>query len=185
MSVRPSPGWPLVFALGVIACGPALPARQGAQEPEAMDVRAALERRYEENAEAFRRGDLAAVMWLRAPDFHTFTPDGQRHDRAEMEQRTRGFINGIRKWNSQTNTIDSLHVAGDTAFATVTQRLDRMALRPDNQVHHVETWATQRETWVRRSGSWLLWRVDRITNQGRRIDGQPDRPAAAPAGTPR
>jgi ketosteroid isomerase-like protein len=110
-------------------------------------------------------------MRLRAPDVHTYTPDGQRHDRAEMEQRTRGFMNGIRKWNSQRNTIDSLRVAGDTAFATVTQQLDRLAMGPDNQVHHVETWVTQRETWVRQGGSWLLWRVDRIRDQGRRVDG--------------
>ena len=149
-----------------------------------MEVRAALERRYEENAEAFRRGDLAAVMRLRAPDFHTFSPDGQRHDRAAMEQRTRGLMNGIRKWNAQRNTIDSVRVAGDTAFATVSQRLDRLALRPDNQVHHVETWATQRETWVRHGGTWLLWRVDRVRDQGRLVDGRPDPPAAAPAVTP-
>ena len=169
--MRLSPGWPPIVVLGLIACGPALPARPGALPPEAMGVRVALERRYEENAEAFERGDLAAVMRLRAPGFHTFTPDGQRHDRAEMEQRTRGFMNGIRKWNSQRNTIDSLRVAGDTAFATVTQQLDRLAMGPDNQVHHVETWVTQRETWVRQGGSWLLWRVDRIRDQGRRVDG--------------
>lgn len=181
MKVPQSRGWPPILALGLTACGPALPARPGALPPEAMDVRTALELRYEENAEAFQRGDLGAVMRLRAPDFHTFTPDGQRHDRAEMEQRTRGFMNGIRKWNAQRNTIDSLQVAGDTAFATVTQQLDRMALRPDNRVHHVETWATQRETWLRQGGSWLLWRVDRIRNQGRLVDGQPDPPAAAPS----
>ena len=167
--------------MGLIACAQGSPATQGAPSPDARDVRAELADRYEENAEAFRRGDLAAVMRLRAPDFHTFTPDGQRHDRAEMEQRTRSFMNGVRKWNSQRNTIDSLRVAGDTAIATVTQQLDRLAMRPDNQVHHVETWVTQRETWVRHGGSWLLWRVDRIGDQRRLVDGRPDPPAAAPA----
>ncbi len=33
--------------------------------------------------------------------------------------------------------IDSLHVVGDTAVAIVWQFVDRMALRPDNRVHHV------------------------------------------------
>ena len=82
-------------------------------------------------------------------------------------------MNGIRKWNSLDITIDSLHVVGDTAFATVHQHFDRMALRPDNQVHHVETWATQRETWVRHDGAWLMLRVDLVRNQRRLVDGKP------------
>ncbi len=32
------------------------------------------------------------------------------------------------------------YVVGDTAVAVIWQFLDRMALRPDNQVHHVQTW---------------------------------------------
>jgi ketosteroid isomerase-like protein len=137
------------------------------------DVRAELVRLYAVNVEAYKRGDLVAVMRLRAPEFHALTADGLRHERAAMEQRMQGVMNGIRKWNSQTLTIDSLHVVGDTAFAIVSQHLDRMALRPDNQVHHVETWVTQRETWVRHGGAWLMWRVDQLRNQRRLVDGKP------------
>jgi ketosteroid isomerase-like protein len=138
------------------------------------DVRADVVRLYEENAEAYKRGDLAAVMRLRAPDFHALTPDGLRHDRAAMEQYMQGVMNGIRKWNTLAFAIDSLHVVGDTALAIVSQHLDRMALRPDNQVHHVETWVTQRETWVRHEGGWRMWRVDQLRNQRRLVDGKPE-----------
>jgi hypothetical protein len=55
----------------------------------------------------------------------------------------------------------------------VSQHLDRMALRPDNAVHHVLTWVTQRETWIRNRGEWLMWRVDQLRNQRRVIDGRP------------
>src|SRR4030095_16551554 len=143
-----------VSAAALIVYAPAVLRSQSAT-PNVPDVRAELVRLYDVNAEAYKRGDLAAVMRLRAPDFHSLTPDGLRHDRAEMEQYIQGIMNGIRKWNFLTFTIDSLHVVGDTAFAIVSQHLDRMALRPDNQVHHVETWVTQRETWVRRGGQWL------------------------------
>jgi ketosteroid isomerase-like protein len=146
---------------------------QGAAAANVADVRAELVRLYKQNAEAYERGDLAAVMRLRAPDFHALTPDGVRHDRAAMEQRMQGVMNGIRKWNSQTFTIDSLLVVEDTAFAIVSQHLDRLALRPDNQVHHVETWVTQRETWVRHGGVWLMWRVDQLRDQRRLVDGKP------------
>ena len=82
-------------------------------------------------------------------------------------------MNGIRTWNGLTFTIDSLTVGGDTAFAVVAQHLDRMALRPDNLVHHVETWVTQRETWIRSGSRWLLWRVDQLRDQRRLVDGEP------------
>jgi ketosteroid isomerase-like protein len=146
---------------------------QGTEATSKAEVRAELTRLYTENAKAFERRDLAAVMRLRAPDVHSLTPDGLRHDRAEMERMIEGFMNGVRKWNVQNVTIDSLHVVGDTAYAIVSQHLDRLALRSDNQVHHVETWVTQRETWVRHGASWLMWRVDQLRNQRRLVDGKP------------
>jgi len=136
-------------------------------------VRAELEKAYQENTAAFKRWDLAAVMALRAPDFHTVTSDGATQDRQAMEQYITGIMNGIKKWNKIDFTIDSLDVRGDTAFATVSQHVDRMALRPDNAVHHVETWVTQRETWVKHDARWLMWRVDQLRNQRRLVDGKP------------
>lgn len=137
------------------------------------ETRAQLERLYAENNNAFLRWDLPGVMALRAPDFHAMTPDGLTNDRATMERYIEGLLNGIRKWNTLNFTIDSLRVVGDTAFAIVSQHLDRMALRPDQQVHHVQTWATQRETWIRSGTRWLLWRVDQIRDQRRLVDGRP------------
>jgi ketosteroid isomerase-like protein len=132
-----------------------------------------LEKAYQENSAAFLRWDVAGVMALRAPDFHTVNADGVTQDRKAMERYTTGIMNGIKKWNTIEFTIDSLDVRGDTAFATVSQHLDRMALRPDNNVHHVETWVTQRETWVRHDSRWLMWQVDQLRNQRRMVDGQP------------
>jgi ketosteroid isomerase-like protein len=162
-----------LVAVVVGACASTPAARRSAREDEVAIVREALIRRYAENAEAYRRGDLAAVMRLRAPDFHTITPDGQRRDRAAMEQYIQGMMNGTRTWNAMTLTIDSLQVVGDTAIALVSQHLDRMALRPDDQVHRVESWVTQRETWVRHAGTWLMWRVDQLRDQRRQVDGKP------------
>ncbi|MGE5835835.1 MAG: nuclear transport factor 2 family protein [Acidobacteriota bacterium] len=156
--------------IALTACAPLLGSR--GQESRAS-VRAELERRYAENAAAFMKGDLQAIMALRAPDFHAVTPDGVTQDRAAMERYTQGLLNGIKKWNKITQTIDSLDVVGDKAIVTMSQHLDRLALRPDNQVHRVETWATQRETWIRVGSRWFLWRVDRVRNQRRLVDGKP------------
>lgn len=136
-------------------------------------VRKELEAWYRLNTDAFDRHDVQAIMALRAPGFFTVAADGTTRERAAMEQYTLGFLNGVKKWNRHSISIDGLRVVGDTAIAVVSQYLDRMALRPDNDVHHVETWVTQRETWVRTRGQWLLWRVDQLRNQRRLVDGRP------------
>ena len=161
-----------VLILTLLA-GCALASANRAAADRVTDTRVELERWYAENSEAFQRWDLQAIMALKAPDFHSITPDGVTHDRADMERYTEGLLHGIRKWNALTFSIDSLHVVGDTAVAIVSQHVDRMALRPDNQVHHVETWVTQRETFIRSGTRWLLWRVDQLRNQRRLVDGQP------------
>jgi ketosteroid isomerase-like protein len=156
----------------IVLSGCAL-AQRGVAVTDTAQVRNALEAQYEKNIKAYERADVEAIMALRAPHFHTVTPNGRTQDRAAMESYTRGFLNGVKQWNRQTITIDSLRVSGDTAFAIVSQHLDRMALRPDDQVHHIETWVTQRETWIHVRGAWLLWRVDQLRNQRRMVDGKP------------
>jgi ketosteroid isomerase-like protein len=144
----------------------------GQESADLARVHAELDSLYALNSAAFMRGDVPALMELRADDFHTIAADGTRRDRRAMQEYMQGIINGIRTWNQITFVIDSLNVVGDTAIAVVWQFLDRMGLRPDNQVHHVQTWVTQRETWVRQRGRWLLWRVDQLRNQRRLVDGR-------------
>ena len=144
-----------------------------ASQQSTAAVRKEFEGRYAENAAAFRKWDVKAIMALRAPDFQTVGPDGATQDRAAMERYTQGLLNGIKKWNKIEQTIDSLEVAGDKAIVTLSLHLDRQALRPDNEVHRVETWSTQRETWTRIGSKWFLWRVDQVRNQKRLIDGKP------------
>ena len=90
-----------------------------------------------------------------------------------MENYIEGFLNGVKEWKSMNFTFDSIRVARDTVSAIVSQHLDRMALRQDNAVHRVETWVTQRETWIRSGGKMLLWRVDQLRDQRRMVDGKP------------
>jgi ketosteroid isomerase-like protein len=159
------------LSLSLLAAAIAALSRPSAAQ-NANAVRAQLERRYAENAGAFKRWDINGIMALRAPDFHAVGPDGAVSDRKEMELRTQSLLNGIKKWNAIEQVMDSLRVSGDTAFVTMSQHLDRQALRPDNELHHVETWATQRETWMRINGKWYLARVDQVRNQRRLVDGK-------------
>src|SRR5262245_50988769 len=63
------------FVLLLGACG--APAVQQAAVADTARIRKELEALYRRNAEAFLDHNVAAVMALRAADFHTVTPDGR------------------------------------------------------------------------------------------------------------
>jgi len=165
----------LLLAVGVAGSMESVQSRAGQSSgrPDAAQVRRELEAWYADNNRAFLAKDLTAIMNLRSAEFHTITPDGVRSDRAAMEQRTLGMLNGVEQWIDISVEIDSLEVIENEARAVVRQHLVRRALRPDGLVHHVETWVTQREVFRREPAGWRLYRVDDIRDQRRLVDGKP------------
>jgi ketosteroid isomerase-like protein len=166
----------ILVALGAAGCATSntsLP-DPGPTASDPTTVRREIEAWYDENKRAFLAEDLAAIMALRTEDFHAVAPDGDVRDRAAMELYTEGILNGIERWIAMEFELDSLSVSGDLARAVVDQHLVRMALRPDGEVHHVETWVTQAETWRRTPEGWKLYRVDGLRDQRRLVDGKPD-----------
>ena len=139
-------------------------------------VRKAIEEWYGRNVEAFNAKDVAAIMALRTEDFHTITPDGKVNTRADMEARTKLFLDRIDRFISQDNRIGTIEVEGDLASADVTQRTVRMQRFPDGALHKVEAGAVQRETWKKTSEGWKLYRVDNIRDDGLLVDGKPYKP---------
>jgi len=167
--------WWLILLLIAAGCAHRAPATAHLTMPtDSATVHRQLDQRYAENARAFNAKDMKAIMALRTPDFHSVTPDSVTHDYADMEQRTRGLLNGVKRWISVRFDIVHLELEGDLARAMVKQHVDRMALRPDGKVHHVETWVTQRETWRWTAEGWKLYRVDDLHDQRRLVDGQPE-----------
>jgi ketosteroid isomerase-like protein len=139
-------------------------------------VRKAIEDWYARNMEAFKAKDVAAVMALRADDFHTITPDGKVNTRADMETRTRLFLDRIDHFISQENQIGTIEVEGRLASADITQKTVRMQRFPDGNLHKVEAVAVQRETWKKTTEGWKLYRVDNIRDGGLFIDDKSYKP---------
>jgi ketosteroid isomerase-like protein len=139
-------------------------------------VRVAIEAWYASNMEAFKAKDVAAIMALRTDDFHTITPDGKVNTRADMEVRTRGFLDRIDHFISQDNQIGTIQVEGDLASADITQRIVRMQRFPDGVLHKVESGAVQRETWKKTAEGWKLYRVDKIRPGEILVDDRPHKP---------
>lgn len=136
-------------------------------------VRKALTDWYARNMAAFKAKDVAAIMALRADDFHTITPDGRVNTRAEMETRTKLFLDRIDHFISQDNQIGTIEVEGDFASADITQKTVRMQRFPDGTLHKVESAVVQRETWKKTAERWKLYRVDNIRDGGLLVDDKP------------
>lgn len=139
-------------------------------------VRKALEDWYASNMAAFEAKDLAAIMALRADDFHTITPDGRTNTRADMEARTRAFLERIDHFISQDNQIGTIELEGDLASADITQKTVRMQRFPDGTLHKVESSVVQREAWKKTADGWKLFRVDNIRDGRLLVDHKPFQP---------
>ncbi|HEX5702450.1 MAG TPA: nuclear transport factor 2 family protein [Pyrinomonadaceae bacterium] len=139
-------------------------------------VRKAIEDWYARNMAAFKAKDLAAIMALRADDFHTVTPDGTVNTRAYMETRTRLFLERIDHFISQDNQIGTIEVEGDLASADISQKTVRMQRFPDGTLHKVESAVVQRETWKKTVEGWKLYRVDNIRDGDLLLDDKPYKP---------
>lgn len=117
----------MVCLLTTLIVGPGCARRveTGAEPDSLAFVRRQLEARYAENEAGFFARDPDRVMCLRHPDFHTITEDCKVSNREQMYQRTRGFIARIERFDSLSETITGLTLAGDTAHAIIHQRTVR------------------------------------------------------------
>ena len=155
----------------VLGAAAVIVASCAAQRPSAA-VKKELEARYAENEAGFFAKDADRVMRLRHPDFHTIGPDGKVMNREQMAERTRTFIGRIEKFESLSEKITALTLAGDTALAVVDQATKRQQRFPDGTLHEIRTSVTQRESWIRTPEGWMMWRVDRIQPGQTLVDGK-------------
>ena len=178
-----------VVAAGALALTLALPLpTQAAADPEtkvkekggtkvvidkSKPVRKAIEAWYALNTAAFEAKDADAIMALRTDDFHTLTPDGKTNTRADMDARTRTFLERIEHWISQEFVIGTIELDGDLASADVSQRTVRMQRFPDGSIRKVESAVVQRETWRQTPEGFKLYRVDNIRDGDLLVDDEP------------
>jgi ketosteroid isomerase-like protein len=146
------------------------------ERDKSKPARKAIEEWYAHNIAAFNDKDVAAIMSLRTDDFHTITPDGKVNTRADMEARTKLFLDRIDHFISQEFQIGVINVQGDLATAEVTQKTVRMQRLPDRTLHKVEAGVMQRETWKRTTQGWKMYSVDNIRNGSILVDDKPYKP---------
>ena len=151
-------------------------------------VRKALEARYAEIAEAYRRKSPEVVLAMRTEDFHAIMPSGETWDAGTSAGYTRAGFTQVDSTLALTFGLGVIEAYGDTAAAEIDQHWVRRQQKA-GALRSVDTRAHQRETWVLRKGAWFLWRVDHIVPgpwiiDGKRVDPSkpydPDAPAYEP-----
>jgi ketosteroid isomerase-like protein len=154
-------------------------------KPKPKLVRHALEARYAEIREAYRVKDPDVVLRMRTENFHAVMPSGETWDAATSAQYTRAGFAQVESTLALTFELGMIEVQGDTAAAEIDQHWVRRQQKA-GALRHVDTRAHQRETWLNRNGTWLLWRVDHVQPgrwivDGKRIDPSKPYDPKAPA----
>jgi len=173
---------PVRFLLAVAAClllveacaaGPAEAPAATAAPAAPPTLRQEVEQAYERDRRALMTNDLAAILALRTPDFEVVTPDGAVHNAAEMEAFSRNLVENVRSWEALSFDVVSIDQQGEDVAVETRQHSIRMQRRSDGNVHRIENWVNQRETWVRTGEGLKVRRVDNIRDQRVEIDGVP------------
>jgi hypothetical protein len=138
----------------------------------AQESKTAIESRYQQVAEAIRRGDVEGILAIQAPDFSSSNPNGSTFDYAAMESYTRRLAAAVDSVIHIRNVIRSFEERGDTAVADVCQEFSRLQRLGDSRRHRIDTSVLQRETWVHLADGWkrlnvtnehgMRWFVDGI-----------------------
>ena len=158
-------------AATVLALSMILPAL--AVHADEATVRAELDAQYKKLAQAHDRRDLAAIVALKTPGFHSIFPDGKVGDSKSMEEYSRRFLaNNEPPYNIRI-TIQKLTVSENEliAVADVLQEISRHR-ELAGQRRKVDTSVLQRETWAKTAEGWKLKCVDDVHDQKSLVDGK-------------
>ena len=161
------PRWVLIVVFIISLLVPAT----RAQDKSTNKVCEELTEQYAKLAEANKRRNLAAILALRAPEFSTNGPNGQRSNYEQMAEYSRQMVAELRPPIHLKNTILELTVSGDEAIAVVLQEFSRMQYKA-GKLRQIETSAIQRETWVKTPDGWKLKFVDDVHDRRWFVDGK-------------
>jgi hypothetical protein len=125
------------------------------------------------NRQALMQNDETAILALRAPDFHVVTPDRVTHDAGEMRDFAHNLVVNVQKWEDLSFAVGDISQNGDEISADVQQHSISLQRRNDGNIHRIENWVTQRETWVETPQGLRMRRVENIRDQRVLIDGKP------------
>lgn len=142
-------------------------------------VRAALEKQYSKQRQAYFDQNPDAIRGVRAPEFAAQTPDGRLGTPEDAEGYLNASFQQVKRTLRLSFEIQSLVVHGDTAQAIIHQQWEREQDKA-GALRVVETEAFQREWWRNTPNGWKLFFIDDIKRGVWKVDGKRVNPNLPP-----
>jgi hypothetical protein len=136
-------------------------------------LRLILERRYAQQDSAIAQRRLDSFLATLAPNYRVELRDGQSFTRPAIDSAIARDMRQTRAVTSVATILESLRMLGDTAWATVVHRADRMLLDQQGRPHRWENGVRHDEQWVRRVSEWRIVALRECEQLFLRRDGKP------------
>ncbi|MBW3622602.1 MAG: nuclear transport factor 2 family protein [Armatimonadetes bacterium] len=164
--------------MALLALGSGLPAH--AQDAA---VRAAINRTYNQYAQALKTGDarkaMAVIQANTTPDFTQKMKNGQVVKRPQILQSLQQAAKqGIRERPDQVvYKLVNLKVNKNQALSTAQVQMSDTRKGPDGKTHRMSVKSITRDTWVKAGNAWKLKQSQEVSQQIM-LDGKPFDPQA-------
>jgi hypothetical protein len=134
-------------------------------------IRNQLEKQYAKFNGALLNNDSTVSCKLIHPNSKTVMPNGQIWDAQKTCEYMTASFRQVKKTYKVLFDMDTIQVRGDTASVLIHQYWYRLQMK-GGKLRDVETTADQWETWVKKNGVYLRWKVDRIVPKIWKVDGR-------------
>lgn len=144
-------------------------------QTDTASLRPVLEARYAQQDSAIARRDLAGFLATLAPQYVVELRDGQRFTRPGIDSAIARDMRHTIGVTSVGTVVESVQVRGDTAWAVVVHRADRMLRDAEGVPHRWENGVRHEEGWVRVGPAWKIVLLLERDQLYLRRDGEPVR----------
>ena len=125
-------------------------------QTDTASLRPVLESRYAHQDSAIARRDLAGFLTTLAAQYVVELRDGQRFTRPGVDSAIARDMRQTSVVASVATVVESLRVGGDTVWATVVHRADRVLRDGQGRPHRWENGVRHDEGWVLLGNTWRV-----------------------------
>ena len=142
-------------------------------QSDTAGLRLILERRYAQQDSAIARRHLDTFLATLAPDYRVELRDGRSFIRPAIDTAIARDMRLTRAVTRVATVVESFRVLGDTAWAIVVHRADRVLLDQQGRPHRWQNAVRHDEQWVRSDAEWRMVALREREQLFLRRDGKP------------
>ena len=134
-------------------------------------IRNELEKQYAKSITATMNKDSLLACSLIHPESKVYAANGEIWDANKLCEYIKLSFIQVQKTIKVSFDLDTIQVHGDTAAVLIHQYWNRSQMKA-GKIRDIETTADQWETWVKKDGVYLHYKVDRVVPKIWKVDGK-------------